>query len=96
LPRPSADLRRQHNVGAPRSERFAEHRLGLTRCVHVGGVDEVDAGVERTMHDAVDNGLIDSADRFPDPSLPAEGHRAQTELRDEDTGVGQRSIFHGF
>jgi hypothetical protein len=48
------------------------------------------------MHDAVDSGLIDSADRFPDPPLPAERHRAQTELRDEDTGVGQRSIFHGF
>jgi N-methylhydantoinase A/oxoprolinase/acetone carboxylase beta subunit len=69
--------------------------LGLTMGVDVGGVDEVDALVQRAMNDGVDDGLIQAADRFPYLlSAAAEGHRAQAQLGDEDAGVGQLSEFH--
>ena len=92
-PHPAAHLRRQHDVVPPPRDRLADHRLRLAGRVDVGGVDEVDAGVERAVHDAVGAGLIEAADHFPDLPAAAEGHRAQAQLRDEHAGVGQWSNF---
>ena len=38
--------------------------------VDVGGVDEIDAGVERAGDDAVGNGLLQRADRRQKPPRP--------------------------
>ena len=45
-------LGREHDVVAPAFERLADDLLGLAARVDVGGVDEVDAGVERAVDDA--------------------------------------------
>ena len=48
----AVDLRREHDVVAPAAgERLADDLLRLAARVDVGGVDEVDAGVERAMDD---------------------------------------------
>lgn len=47
-----ADLGGQHDVVAAAIERLADDLLGLAGGVDVGGVDEVDAGVEGGVDDA--------------------------------------------
>jgi hypothetical protein len=95
LPRPPAHFRRQHDVGTPRSERLAEHRLRLAGGVDVRRVDEVDPRVERAVDDLVDGRLIGAADGLPDLRAAAERHRAEAQLRHEHAGIRQLSIFHG-
>ena len=94
LAHPAAHFRRQDDVLPPPRDGLPDHRLRLARGVDVGGVDEVDARIERAMHDAVSRSLIEAADLFPDLSGASEGHRAQTELRNEHTGISQLAIFH--
>ena len=45
-------LRREHDVVAAALERLADDLLGLAGGVDVGGVDEVDPGVQRGVDDA--------------------------------------------
>ena len=69
-----ADLGRQHDVLAlAAGQGLADDLLGLTGGVDVGGVDEVDAGVERS---------VDDPDRFLVVGLTpsAEHHRAEAQL----------------
>jgi hypothetical protein len=63
----------EHDVVATAFERLADDLLGLTGGVDVGGVDEVDAGVE---------GAVDDADRVVVIGIApgAEHHRAEAEL----------------
>ena len=42
----------------------------------------------------VGRGLIEAADHFPHLSFAAERHRTETQLGDEDAGIGQLSEFH--
>ena len=44
-----AELRREHDLVAPARERAADELLVRERPVHVGGVEEVDAELERAM-----------------------------------------------
>ena len=76
-------------------ERLAEQRLRFAHRVDVRGVDEVDARVERAVHDRVDAGLIEPGDHFPHSAAAAKRHRAQAQLGDEHTGISQLSVFHG-
>ena len=46
------DLRRQHDVVAAPFQRLADNLLGLAGRVDVGGVEEVDPGVEGSVDDA--------------------------------------------
>jgi hypothetical protein len=48
-------------------ERLAEHGLGLAVGVDVGGVDEVDAGVDGGLDEVIDLLLVRAGDVFPDP-----------------------------
>ena len=48
-PRPEADLGGDEHVVAPVADRGAEDLLRLPERVHVGGVDQVHAGVEGTV-----------------------------------------------
>ncbi len=65
-PHAPAHLGRQYDVVPAARESLAHHRLRLTGGVHVGGVDKVDATVERTTDDRVDRCLVQPANRLPD------------------------------
>ena len=82
------ELGRQDDVVAAALERLADDLLGLAGGVDVGGVDEVDAGVERG---------VDDADRVVVVGVApgAEHHRAEAELRDLDAGASERAVVHG-
>ena len=62
--------------------------------IDVGGVDEVDAGVERLTDQALGIGLLQGADLAPDAATAAEGHRAQAELGDEQAGAAEGVVAH--
>ncbi len=73
----------------PPAERLADDLLGLAARVDVGGVDEVDPGVERAVDD-------------PDAVVViwvapvAEHHRAEAERADLGPCVSQRAVVHPF
>ena len=68
------ELGREDDVVAPAAgERLADDLLGLALPVDVGGVDEVDAGVERRVDDADRLVVVGVAPR-------AEHHRAEAEV----------------
>jgi hypothetical protein len=76
----AVNLRREHDVVAPPAgESLADDLLRLAARVDVGGVDEVDAGVERAVDDPDRVVVIRVA-----PA--AEHHRAQAERTDLDAG----------
>ena len=54
--------------------------------------EEVDAGLQRGAHQIVGLLLIEYAD-VVEP--PAEGHGAQTELRDPEPGLAELTVVHG-
>ena len=92
---PAEDLRRHDDVFALHAERFAKQGFGFTAGIHVGGVDEVDAGVERVVDQRVHIVLREAADGFENASRAAERHGAEADARDENSGVAKLSIFHG-
>jgi hypothetical protein len=70
-----------HVVAAPAGQRLADDLLGLAARVDVGGVDEVDAGVERAVDD-LDRPIVVGL------APGAEHHRAEAEGADLHPGVG--------
>ena len=72
-----ADLGGQHDAVAPAGERLADDVLGHAEVVDVGGVDEVDAGVERDVDHPTAGVAVGVA-----PA--AEHHRAERERADLD------------
>src|SRR5215217_4819515 len=85
----AVDLGGQDDVVAlPVRERLAHDLLRLAARVHVGGVDEVDPGVERAVDDADRRVVVGLA-----PG--AEHHRAEAERADAYTGPAEASILHG-
>ena len=65
---------------------LADDALAHAPVVHIGGVDEVDAGVQGSVHD------IDAL-RFR--GRAAEVHGAQAQGRHPDAGPAQSAIVHG-
>jgi hypothetical protein len=82
------ELGGQDDVVAAAVEGLADDLLRLAGRVDVGGVDEVDPGVERA---------VDDADRVVVVGVApgAEHHRAEAELRDLDAGASERAVIHG-
>ncbi len=80
------DFAGQDDLVAAALERVAEQRFRDTRVVHVGGVEEVDAGVEAAVDDLVGARLIERL---------AEGHGAEAEAGDVEVGVGKGAVVHG-
>ena len=80
------ELGGQHDVVAPAAQRLADDLLVLAGAVHVGGVDEVDAGVERAVDDP--RALVAVA-----VAPHAEHHRAEPEAADPDAGRAERSRY---
>ena len=62
--------------------------------IDVGGVDEVDAGVEGRVDQPLRLRLPEAADLAPDLALPAEGHRAEAELGDIEAGAAEGLVAH--
>ena len=83
------DLGREHDVVAAALERLADDHLGLTGRVAVGGVHEVDPGIQR---------LVDDADAVVVVRITnggSEHHRAEGIRADADTGVAERAVVQG-
>src|SRR5439155_5731117 len=72
---------------APILERFAHDRLRLPSRVHVGGVDEVDPRIERTMDDP-DRLLVIGI------APGAEHHRAEAERAHLDPRPSELPVLH--
>jgi hypothetical protein len=70
-----------------------EDGLGEALGVNIGGIDEVDAGVEGGPDEGVGGGLILGADGGPE-AFAAEGHRAETDVGDEEAGVTEGLVAH--
>jgi AcrR family transcriptional regulator len=88
-PQRQADLRGQHDVVAPAvDQRLADDLLRLARRVEVGGVEEVDPGVQRAVDDPDGVVVIGVAER-------AEHHRPEAQRGDGDAGASERSVVHG-
>ena len=83
------DLGGEHDLLAPAAQRLADDLLRLAPAVAVGGVDEVDALVERAVHDAHAVVVIGVA---PAP----EHHRAEAEARDLEAAVPESDVLHGY
>ena len=81
------ELRREDDVVAAAVERLADDLLRLARRVHVGGVDEVDPGVEAAVDDPRALVVVGLAPR-------AEHHGAEAVLADLDPGASERSHAH--
>jgi hypothetical protein len=58
---------------------FAEHRLRLAGRVHICGIDEVHARIERVGHQGVHLTLRKAADDIENAARAAKRHRPQTE-----------------
>src|SRR5262249_39810494 len=84
-----------HLLARPRQrgQRAAEEALGLALRVHVGGVEEVHAGVERGADEALDLLGAELANHLPEP-LAAECHRPEAKLRDVETALPEDVIAH--
>src|SRR5207302_1436383 len=70
-------------------ERLADDLLGRALAVDVGGVDEVDAGVESG---------VDHADAVVDVAVAPwpEHHRPEAVRTDLDTSAAQRAVLHRY
>ena len=76
-------------------QRLAGDLLRHAPGVHIGGVDEVDAGVNRLAHEALGVGLLQVTDLPPDGVGATEGHGAQAKLGDEQAGTAEGMVAHG-
>src|SRR5690606_3166304 len=75
-------------------DRRAEDRLGCAVGIHVGGVEEVDAGIETDVDDAsrlLDVGIAPGAEQRP---LAAEGAGAEPERRHLQARGAEVPVFH--
>ena len=75
---------------APAFERPAEHLLRPPVGIAGGGVDEVDAGVERRRHHLDRLAIVLRAPH----RVAAEGPGAERDARDLEVGTGQHCTFH--
>ncbi len=92
------ELGRQHEFVALEAEvadRLAGDLLRAALGIDIGGVDEVDAGVDRGAQQAVGFRLTELADLAPHPLLSAEGHGAEAEFGNEQAGIAKPIETHG-
>ena len=85
----AVELGGQHDVVAAASlQRLPDDLLRLAARIDVGGVDEVDPGVERAVDDA--DGLV-----VVGLAPGAEHHRPEAQRADLDSSAAQRTVLHG-
>ena len=76
-------------------EGLAEGFFALAFGVDVGGIEEVDAGVDGGFDELVGSGLVDGADGSEEAGAAMKGHGAETEGRDEQASVAKGLVLHG-
>ena len=81
------NLAGEDDLVATSLERRAEQGFRDARVVHVGGVEEVDAGVDTAIDDLVRARLIERL---------AQRHGAEAEAGDVEVGVGESATIHGW
>jgi hypothetical protein len=74
-------------VAPPAGQCLGDDLLGLALGVDVGGVDDVDPGVQRAVDDPDALVVVGVA-----PG--AEHHRAEAQLADRDAGASERAMLH--
>ena len=87
-----ARLGGEKHVGALLAERLADDLLRRAGGIDVGGVDQVDAGVEADGDLTLGFGEADRPDRAV--LGPAERHRAHGHRRNLEAGAPQKPVFH--
>ena len=87
-------LGREQEAVAPAADRRAEHGLRSAVRVHVGGVEEVHAGIEADVHEPA--GLVDIGcpPRPEQGTAAAERSGAEAQDRHVQAGSAKSSIFH--
>ena len=98
-PHPAAHLGRDDHVlalDAEVAQSLTELHLRPAFGIDVGGVDEIHALFERAADERGRLGLVELADRLPEPRAAGEGHRAEADFRDELAGAAERSIAHAW
>ena len=76
------------------AQRLAGDLLGHATRVHVGGVDEVHARVQRLAHELLSFRLLQLADLAPHAGAAAEGHGAEAKFGNEKAGAAERAMAH--
>src|SRR5207245_7604085 len=87
FPHLAVDLGRENHFVSAILQGLADDLFRAALAVHVGGVDEIDAGVER---------LVDHADAFVFVGVAprAEHHGPETQRAYLHTGSSKRSVLH--
>src|SRR3972149_8873454 len=75
-------------------QRLAGDHVRRSVGVDVGGVDEVDAGVERRTDQSFGIGLLQRTDLPPDPAAAAESHGAEAKFGNEEAGAAELVVAH--
>ena len=75
-------------------QRLAEDRLRTPFRVNVRGVDKVDPGIQRAAHQLFCFALLELTNLAPHAAFTAEGHGAEAEFRNEQSGIAQFLITH--
>lgn len=91
------DLAGQHDVLAPDAqvlERLADELLAGAVCVYVGGIEEVDAPLDRLLYDRLRCGLVDHPLVEVGKHL-AKAHAADADAADPDARLAEVRVLHG-
>ena len=86
----SVELRGQDHVVATAGERLADELFGAALRVSVGRVDDVDARIDGSMHDADGVPLV----AVPDAAVRAEHHGPEGERAHLDPGPAEGAVVH--
>ena len=86
---PVVALGREDDPVAPGSENPSQDRLARPAPVYVGGVEEVDAEVERRVEDRTGLRLV-----APPVGFRPKGHGPQARDGDLDAGAPERTVLH--
>ena len=93
VPHRQARLGGEQHAVAPAAQRLADDLLRHAVGVDVGGVDQVDAGVEAQVDLARGAGDVGHPDRRV-RAPAAEGHRAERQRRDAQAGAAELAVLH--
>ena len=91
----AVDLGRDHDLAAPRvlEQRAADDLLARAGGIHVGGVEEVDAEVERLLQERPARRLAEGPGVGAAVGL-AVAHAAEAEARDVEAGAAELGVLH--
>jgi hypothetical protein len=84
----------ENDLFASLAQRFAEHDFGLAAGVTIGGVEEVDAGIEAALDQRIGFTLAGLPDCAHLALVVAEGHDSKCETRNDEAAVAETGVLH--